>query len=177
MSELVKRYFLDKAVAKAVKNGITTKLPEKRINTIVLLLERSQLESFDFLKKHLIQHFDFQYVKIIIFDASRTKEPIKDIFIDWLSTKKDFNFFGRLKREKCEFLNQTKADLFINLVENNTVYSDRIMFESNSMFKVAFSGEAQRLASLTIDSGAKKDVTQQLKLLSDYLNAFNGNTE
>lgn len=177
MSELIKRYFLNKAVAKSAKSGITAKLPEKRINTIAILLERSQLKAFDSIKRALIHNFDFQHVKTILFDASSAKEPMENIFIDSIFRKKDFNFFGYVKREKLAFLNQIKADLFINLVENNTVYSDRIMLESNSMFKVAFSNEVQRLASLTIDSGTKKDVTQQLKLVSDYLNAFNGNTE
>ncbi|MDR0970209.1 MAG: hypothetical protein LBM67_06710 [Lentimicrobiaceae bacterium] len=176
MPECIKRYFFNKAVAKATKAGISTKLPEQRINTIVLLLERPQLEAFDSIKKTLIHNFDFQHVKIILFDASNVKEPIEHIFIDFVFKKKDFNFFGSVKREKLTPLTQIKADLFINLVEKNTVYSDRIMLGINSLFKVAFSAEVQRLASLTVDSGTKKEVTQQLELVSDYLNAFNGNT-
>ena len=75
----------------------------------------------------------------------------KDTVDDNFFSKKDFNWFGRLKSNNLKKLVQNSDDMLINLCYKNNMYINIVNLLSKAKFKVGFFNKKNTTLNLMID--------------------------
>ena len=137
------------------------------------LLDNSSIDSFDKVKNILVLVNDVSEISEVKSKLSQLlkvdKEVIKVLFfqqkikkneeIEGVFTPKDFGWNGRIKSEELQNILTKKYDLLINYSKVDTIYSNLLILQSKTAFKVGFEHLDKRLYNLLINcSTVDKDL-------------------
>lgn len=154
------------------------KLPELLQKSVVVSSEKikhvlvflDDISEKDMLLNELLMVFNIaeRDIKLVIFQQKISKEQISEAII----TPKDFGWYGKINSEKLKSILTKKYDLLINYSKVDNLYSNLLLLQCNTGFKVGFAHLDNRLYDLIIDCESN-DVKLFNKELKKYLTILN----
>lgn len=138
MFDLVKNVFRKRYLRRwrsTVKTGLK---PLGAVNSAIVFINAEDKES-DACKEKVLAYFKSVGIKVDIFFFDFSKKSKEERQITSLNTtvlRKDLNWCGRPSRDKVSQMLQTKADLFISLIDNTDFPIEYMAECSTAVFKI-----------------------------------------
>lgn len=179
MLKFVARFFYNKSVVSYLKKRKNASFPEFFSPiSIVMFLDGSQEASTQELESFLGKSFQVKKHFFVINNVENnilTNYTAQNENVECIG-KKDLNFFGLLKKEKRDALQQLSFDVMIDFSDTqlDTTFHDYLVTFINSDFNIAFNPEGNRFYDLTIDSKDEKEPAKRLEILYKYLMMLSG---
>ena len=138
---------------KSKNASVTRNLNAKRIRTIGVLMEESQLLTSNTTLNSIQQNFEIplENIRLLVFK----KFDKKQTYTDFECTENDFGWYGSLKLNKLQEFVKNEYDLLINYGFEENLYWNVITLHSQSNFKVGFASKEEGLYDLSISDNER----------------------
>ena len=170
----VVRFFRQRAVKGFLKRKKPCVLPDiSKYPAMAVLLDKDRFNRRAEIEKTLTRVFVMKnYVFIVFADSIQTdvKQDEHCFFVE----KKDFNFWGLLRKEKKEALLTMPFDMVVDFSAADELMTNYIMSLINSRFRVTFGKSCLAMYDLVIDSKKDDDMPNQLEILHKYVSMLLG---
>ena len=118
----------------------------KAKNVLVLVNDVSEISEVKS-KLSVLLKINEEAIDVLFFQKKIKKNEI----IEGVFTPKDFGWGGRIKSEELQNILTKKYDLLINYSKIETIYSNLLILQSKTAFKVGFEHLDKRLYNLLIN--------------------------
>ena len=138
MLEFIKNIIRKRHLRRWGSTAATGLVPLERIHTAAILINAEDNNS-DLCKETVTSYFRKKGIKpeVFFFDFSKkSKEERQITSLNTTVLRKDLNWCGRPSRDKVSQMLQTKADLFISLIDNTDFPIEYMAECSTAVFKI-----------------------------------------
>jgi len=120
--------------------------PLSKVKKVLVLLDDIELKQIILTDLKKVLDLQEEDIEIIVFQMKNKKLNIEEtVFLP-----KDFGWYGKIKSKALNNILTKKYDLLINYSKVDNIYSNLLLLQSETAFKVGFAHLDNRLYQLTI---------------------------
>lgn len=175
MKAIVK-FFRQRAIKSFLRKKKSCVLPDiTKYPTVAVMLDIEQFKHHKEIESTLSRLFAMKrYTLIVCCDEIPNGAPKDDRF--FFITKKDFDFWGLIKREEKYELLGMAFDMLVDFTKttDEVMTNTYVMTLINNSFRVRFGSSSQAFYDLVIDTKKDDNMLNQIEVLYKYLSMLLG---
>ena len=174
--QAIVRFFRQRAIRGFLKRKQQCILPDiTKYPTVAVLLDEEQFKRHKEVEKTMNGFFAMKRLTFVTYVNTMPQDVLLSDRHFYVK-KDDFNFFGLMKNNKKESLQNLSFDMMVDFVNNNDelLTNKYIMSLINNTFRVTFGHQCTSFYDLVIDSKKDDDMLKRIEILHDYLSMLLG---
>ena len=170
------RFFRQRAIKSFLKKKKNCVLPDiTKYPTVAVMLDAEQFKRHNEIEKTLSRFFTMKrYTFIVCCDEIPENVAKSNNF--FFITKKDFDFWGLIRREEKYELLSMAFDMLVDFTKttDELMTNNYVMTLINNSFRVRFGTSSPAFYDLVIDTKKDDDMLNQIEILYKYLSMLLG---
>lgn len=170
------RFFRKRAIKGFLRRRKSCILPDiSKYPSVAILLDQDQFKRYKEIENALTRLFVLKRYSFIVYVDELPKNVMQTDRYFFIR-KEDFDFWGRMKRDKYESLISLSFDMVVDFtkVQDDLMMNKYILTLINNSFRVTFGNSSHKLYDMVIDSKKDDEMLNQIEILKNYLSMLLG---
>ena len=175
MKAIVK-FYRKRAIKGFLRRRKSCILPDiSKYPAVAIFLDQDQFARYKEIENALTRLFVLKRYTFITFVDELPKHVMQTDRYFFIR-KTDFDFWGRMKRDKYESLISLSFDMVIDFTrtQDDLMTNKYILTLINNSFRMTFGNSSQKMYDMVIDSKKDDDMLNQIEILQKYLSMLLG---